>query len=182
MRTLVCSALALSLLLAADAGAAGWPPPRSPVVAEADGYIDIPGAAVQPRKEHVYKAVFNATAAADAPSHLMPALNMAGSELNAFAVAKVPSRNVKFVVVFHGDAIDGILDDAHYRAKFNTPNPNLKVLHEMKAAGVKLYVCGQNLAFANIDPKSIASDVTVASDALIVLMEYQNDGYALLSF
>ena len=162
--------------------AADWPEPKAPVIPEADGYLAIPNAAVPPQKNRVYRVVWNATYAADEPGQLMPALNMAGSELNAFAVAGVPSRNVKFVVVFHGPALNGILDEAHYRAKYGTNNPNLKVLHDMKAAGVKLFVCGQNLAFAKIDPQTISSDVTVASDALIVLMQYQNDGYALLSF
>jgi intracellular sulfur oxidation DsrE/DsrF family protein len=45
-----------------------------------------------------------------------------------------------------------------------------------------MYVCGQNLAFEKIDPTTLAPEVAVASDALIVLMTYQNKGYALLSF
>lgn len=47
---------------------------------------------------------------------------------------------------------------------------------------MRLLVCGQNLAFAKIDPAALTPDVQVASDALIVLMTYQNKGYALLSF
>jgi intracellular sulfur oxidation DsrE/DsrF family protein len=58
----------------------------------------------------------------------------------------------------------------------------LKVLSELKAAGVQLLVCGQNLLAENIDTSSISPDVMVASDALIVLMTFQNAGYALLSF
>jgi len=88
----------------------------------------------------------------------------------------------RFVVVFHGAALDGILDDAHYKARFGVKNPNLKVLEELRHAGVKLFVCGPNLAFAGIDPSTLSPAVTVASDALIVLMTYQNDGYAVLSF
>jgi intracellular sulfur oxidation DsrE/DsrF family protein len=61
-------------------------------------------------------------------------------------------------------------------------NPNLKVLAELKKAGVEIFVCGQNLAHENIDPKIISPDVAVASAAQIVLMTYQNDGYALMSF
>ena len=37
-------------------------------------------------------------------------------------------------------------------------------------------------AFDKTDPKTLSSDVTIASDALIVLMTYQNNGYALMSF
>lgn len=161
---------------------AQWGSPQSPVIPEADGFVIIPNAALQPDKRRIYRAVYNATLAAKEPTQLIPALNMAGSELNALAVMKVPLRNAKFVVVFHGPAINGIFDEAHYKAKFGVSNPNLKVLSEMKKAGVQIFVCGQNLVAENIDPKTISPDVTVASDALIVLMAYENDGYALMSF
>lgn len=178
--------LALPVALAAGVVSSApmppWPAPQAPVISAADGYVAIPNVAVPPDKVHGYRAVFDATKRADKPSELMPALNMAGSELNAFGVAGVPLSRVKFVVVFHGAALDGILDDAHYRAKFGVANPNIAVLLQFKKAGVELLVCGQNLAFEHIDPKSLAPTVTVASDALIVLMTYQNRGYALLSF
>jgi len=161
---------------------AEWPAPAAPAVPEADGYVVIPKVAVAPQPGRVYRAIFDATRGASRPAQILTALNQAGSELNAFAVSGVPPGHVKFVVVFHGDAIDGILDAAHYRAKFGVDNPNLPVLEKMKKAGVELYVCGQQLAGDKTDPATLAKDVTVASDALIVLMTYQNDGYALLSF
>src|SRR5262249_45836636 len=133
-------------------------------------------------KDHMYKAIFEATQFPDHPKQLLPALNNAGSELNALGVEGVPRENRKFVVVFHGPALDGILDDAHYKVKYGTNNPNLKVLSEFKREGVELYVCGQNLASEKIDPATISRDVTLASDALIVLMHFQNDGYAHLGF
>lgn len=168
--------------LAALKGAPHWDPPAAAVIPEANGYISIPNAAVLPDKNRTYRAIFDATRAAKEPSQLVPALNMAGAELNAFAASRVPLRNAKFAVVFHGPAIDAILDDPHYRAKYGVANPNLKVLAELKKAGVEIFVCGQSLARDNIDPKIISPDVTVASAALIVLMTYQNDGYALMSF
>lgn len=174
--------LAAASLFAAALAEAEWPAPVAPVIPEADGYVAIPNAAKAPDKKRIYRAIFDATQGADAPTHLVPALNMAGSELNALGAAGVPLGNAKFVVVFHGAALDGILDEAHYKAKFGTSNPNLKVLAEMKKAGVQLFVCGQNLAFAKVDPATISPLVTVGSDALLVSIEYQNDGYALLSF
>jgi WD40 repeat protein len=41
---------------------------------------------------------------------------------------------------------------------------------------------GTNLVFEKIDPKILSQDVTIAADALLVLMQYQNKGYALMSF
>jgi intracellular sulfur oxidation DsrE/DsrF family protein len=182
LRLIVALPLAFAVGIASPPPTPAWPAPQAPVISAADGYVDIPNVAMPPDRAHRYRAVFDATKRADKPSELMPALNMAGSELNAFGVAGVPLSRVKFVVVFHGAALDGILDDAHYRAKFGVANPNIPVLAQFKKAGVELLVCGQNLAFEHIDPKSLSPTVTVASDALIVLMTYQNRGYALLSF
>src|SRR5438132_1119277 len=161
---------------------AQWPPPKAPVVPEADGYVEIPNAALAPAKKSTYRAIFDATRPADKPTELLPALNMAGSELNALAATNVPLTNAKFAVVFHGPAVDGILDHAHYNAKFGTSNPNLKAIAEMKKRGVEFFVCGQYLAAEKIEPKSFVPEVTVAADALLVLIHYQNNGYALLSF
>jgi hypothetical protein len=49
---------------------------------------------------------------------LVPALNMLGSELNALGAAGVPQRNVKFALVFHGPAIDAILDEPYALMSF----------------------------------------------------------------
>lgn len=175
----VVFAVAAAAAYAADSP---WPPAKAPAIPEADGYVVIPGAAVAPEASHVYRAIFDSNRAAEKPDQLVPAINMLGSELNALAAANVPLRNAKFVLVFHGPAMDGILDEAHYKTKFGVSNPNLKVIAQLKKSGVELYVCGQNLAFDKIDPKSLTPDVAVASDALIVLMTYQSKGYALLSF
>ncbi len=164
------------------AAAAQVSQPKSPVVPEADGYVAIPNVALPPTKASTYRAIFDATRPPDKPAQLIPALNMAGSELNALAAMNVPLKNAKFAIVFHGPAVDGILDDAHYKAKFGTNNPNLNVIAEMKKQGVEFFVCGQYLAGEKIDPKTLTSDVVVAADALLVLMHYQNKGYALMSF
>jgi hypothetical protein len=38
------------------------------------------------------------------------------------------------------------------------------------------------LAGEKLDPKTLTPEVKVAADALLVLMQYQNRGYALMSF
>ena len=178
----VIRAITLFILLASGIANAQWTTPVAPVIPEADGYVAIPNAAVMPTKAITYRAIFNATLAAEKPTQLVPALNMAGSELNVLGATGIPLKNAKFVVVFHGPAMEGIFDDTHYKEKFGVANPNLTVIANLKKAGVKLFVCGQNLAAEKIDPASLTPDVIVASDALIVLMKYQNSGYALMSF
>jgi intracellular sulfur oxidation DsrE/DsrF family protein len=170
------------LIATVTVAAAQWPPPKSPVIPQADGYVETPHMALAPTKERKYQAIFDATRPAEKATQLVPALNMAGSELNALAATNVPLSNAQFAVVFHGPAVDGILDNDHYRAKFGSENPNLKVIAEMKKQGVEFFVCGQYLAGEKIDPKILSQDVTIAADALLVLMQYQNKGYALMSF
>jgi intracellular sulfur oxidation DsrE/DsrF family protein len=156
--------------------------PQSPAVPEASGYVHLEGAPFTPTKDDTYKAVFNATQGAAQPGDLLPALDNAASEVNALAVEGVPLSRAQFAIVFHGGALDGILDDAHYRAKYGVANPNVAVLRKLKEQGTELYVCGQNLVAAHVDPKTLTPEVTVASDALLVLISLQQKGYAVLEF
>jgi len=52
----------------------------------------------------------------------------------------------------------------------------------MKKSGVEFFVCGQYLAAERIAPKSLTPDVTLAADARLVLIHYQSQGYAMLTF
>src|SRR5438132_14395136 len=142
----------ITLISTITLAAAQWPPPKAPAVSGADGYVEIPNAALAPTKTSNYLAIFDATRPADKPTVLLPALNMAGSELNALAAANVPVTNARFAVVFHGAAVDGILDEAHYNAKFGTSNPNLKAVVERKRRGVECFVCGEDLGASATGP------------------------------
>ena len=126
----------LSAIGFANPALAQWAAPQARAISGADGFVVIPGAALPPAKGRVYRAVFDATRAADQPDQLVPALNMAGSELNGLAASHLPLGQAKFVVVFHGSAVDGILDASHHRDKFHADNPNLPVLEQLGKAGV----------------------------------------------
>jgi intracellular sulfur oxidation DsrE/DsrF family protein len=159
-----------------------WPEPKAPVIANADPYVAIPGAALLPTSKSIYKGIFDATKMSKAPDALVPAVNAVGGLLNDLAVGGTLKSNTHFVIVFHGPATDGILDNEHYKAKYGVDNPNLPVLAKMGKMGIELYVCGQHLAGNNIDPKTLTPDVQVASDAYLVLLGYQNKGYGVMFF
>jgi hypothetical protein len=127
MRT-IAAVLALVLAWSSAPAAAAWPPARSPAIPEADGYVEIPGAAVAPDKSRTYRAVFDATQAAAKPTELVPALNMAGSELNALAAAGVPLAKAKFAVVFHGTFAERI-------GRFFSPTPAFAALFTSTGTG-----------------------------------------------
>jgi intracellular sulfur oxidation DsrE/DsrF family protein len=182
MKHILALTVSVAATVATAHSAVEWGTPAAPSISEARGYVSIPNVAIAPDKKRIYRAIYNATLSPREPSQLVPALNMAGGALNAFASTGVPSGNARLVIVFQGAAIDGILDDTRYKEKHGVANPNLKVLSELKKAGVEVFVCGQSILRENIDPKVLSPDVRIASAAQIVLMQYQNDGYALLSY
>ncbi|MBV9217035.1 MAG: DsrE family protein [Acidobacteria bacterium] len=159
-----------------------WPEPKAPAIEKADPYVAIPGAALSPTPKSSYSGIFDATKMAKTPDALIPAVNAVGGLLNDLAVGGTLRSNTHFVLVFHGAATDGILDNEHYRAKYGIDNPNLATLSKMRKMGVELYVCGQHLAGNKIDPKTLTPDVRVAADAYLVLLAYQNKGYGVMFF
>ncbi|MFL6374551.1 MAG: DsrE family protein [Pyrinomonadaceae bacterium] len=172
----------ITCMLTIAASAQKWPEAKAPAFAEADPYVAIPGAALSPNSTSVYSGIFDATKLPSDRKTILPALNAVGGLMNDFAVGGTPDGNVHFVIVFHGAATDGILDNSHYKQMYGVDNPNLPVLAKMRKMGIELYVCGQFLAASKIDPATISKDVTVAADAYLVLIGYQNKGYGLMSF
>ena len=155
---------------------------QHPVISEARGNWPLPNAAVQPDKTRDFKVIFDATRAAAKPEDVVPALAEAGALLNQVGAAGVPAAQRKVAVIFHGAAVDGLLNNESYKEKFGVANPNLNLLRALRQAGVELFVCGQFLHFRQIDPSKIVPDVPLATSAMIVTVTYQNRGYALLPF
>src|SRR6202012_2797490 len=113
--------------------------PQSPTIADGTGYVQIPGAQVAVDPAHAYKVIIDGQSAAANPAELVPALSRASLLLNALAVGHVGKPNQKLVIVFHGPAVDGLLRNDAYRAKFSVDNPNLKVVRELADAGAVLF-------------------------------------------
>ena len=159
-----------------------WPPAKAPAFPQADPYVSIHGAAMSPTKADSYFGVFDATRFPQDRKAILPALNAVGGLFNDLAVGGTPESNAHFVIVFHGAATDGVLNNIVYKKMYGVDNPNLSVIAKMKKMGVELYVCGQFLMSSKIDPATITKDVTVAADAYLVLLAYQHKGYGLMSF
>src|SRR5438552_1796229 len=86
-RSAALGILALLTLSCAVSADASWPEAKSPAIPSASGLVVIPGATHASGRKRVYHAVFDATRGADQPDHLLPALDNAGSELNAIAAS-----------------------------------------------------------------------------------------------
>ena len=65
--------------------------------------------------------------------------------------------------------------------------PDVETIHKnilaaLKKQGADILICGQMVIADKIDPATLTPDVTIGSEAYIVLITYQNNGYAALSF
>ena len=66
--------------------------------------------------------------------------------------------------------------------RLKTPSPRVFRFSTTTCAALPSGPTVKHLAVDKIDPKTLSTDVEIASDALIVLITYQNNGYSLLSF
>lgn len=182
MRYLAMGLSTICIITVFSTQAADAPAPAPPMISGALPYVPIPGAVAAPDKSRVYKVIFDVTHASAKPDQPVDGILFAATDLSALRGQGVPARNTKFALIFHGPAVDGLLDHASYRAKFGVDNPNLEMLSALKRAGVEIMACGQFLGAMKIEPGTLSPDVALASEAFLTLITYQNNGYAVLEF
>ncbi|HVS38265.1 MAG TPA: DsrE family protein [Gemmataceae bacterium] len=172
--------LVLTAALAAGADQAQPPPDKAglvyPLISGHGGVVLLPRAAEQPRKGA--KAVFDVTADAK-PDEVNRGLEQIARLLNLYGAAGLKAEDVKLAAVLHGEADKAVLSDAAYAARCKiAANPNLPLIHELKKAGVEVFVCGQSLHELGFQTDEVADEVPVADSAMLVLVNRQADGYA----
>lgn len=165
------------LTLNANAADIHW---TYPAIANYGPVNPLPHAAVQPKKDKVYKAVFDVTSAEQDASKPNPGLVHVARAVNVFASAGVPLEHLKFVAVIHGPATPSVLDNEQYHAKYGMDNPNIPLIAALREAGVKVQVCGQALADLKYDHDWVNKDVTITLSALADLIVYGDKGYAFV--
>jgi intracellular sulfur oxidation DsrE/DsrF family protein len=157
----------------------GW---TYPVIKDYGPAWPLPNAAVQPNKGRTYKVIFSVENPASNPKTVLSGLAHAARLLNVFAADGLPPNNLNVVVILHGTAGYGAMSNGFYRGKFGVENPNLKLIQELNAAGVQVLLCGQTFHDLNFNEKDLVPDIKLATSAAIVLVTYQNDGYALMPY
>ena len=139
----------------------------------------LPHAAFKPDPRATYKIVFALTMGAPKPTDVDMALDHVARAVNLYAAAGVPLSHMKFVAIVYGPATPIVLDDAHYKAAYGVPNPNLDLIAKLRKAGVVITVCGQAVAEHHFQYAWIDHRVSVALSALTTVTVLQHDGYAL---
>jgi intracellular sulfur oxidation DsrE/DsrF family protein len=106
-------------------------------------------------------------------------LQEVGRNINLHIAAGIPRNKINFVVAVHGGAVRSFYTNEAYQKKYKQDNPNLAVIKELSAAGVKFLLCGQSLNWLKIDRSMLLPEARIALTAQTVLTTYQLKGYAL---
>lgn len=101
--------------------------------------------------------------------------------LNLHAAAGVPKEKMDVVVVFHGPGAMSFLNDEIYNQRFKTNNPNLALVKQLQANGVKFVVCGQTAAFRGFTAASYVPGTLKAYSARTAISDLTQRGYMVYS-
>lgn len=154
----------------------------NPVIPSFGGIYPLEEATVKPDPKLVYKIVVDVVTGSDDPTELSGGLNNVARMLNLHAVGGVPPGKMEVVLAIHGGATFATLNEEAYRAKYGVDNPNIPLVRELKAAGVKLVVCGQSLIGREIALDSVQPEIEIATSMLTTVSMYQLRGFAVFRF
>jgi len=99
---------------------------------------------------------------------------------NLYYAAGVPLDQLKFVVSINGDAVSSALNNDKFSKAYGVNNPNLKMISELKKAGVQVTICDQSVAFHQLERNWIDPMVTHTLSSGTTVATLENAGYAFL--
>ncbi|MEH6406063.1 MAG: DsrE family protein [Leeuwenhoekiella sp.] len=130
----------------------------------------------------IFKVVFNIVDPAEDESEINRYFDSVARFLNMNENAGVPLKNFDLVMVVHGGAAMGLLNNETYKEKYDVDNPNLDLLDALHAANVKVILCGQTAGSRGLSKENIWPNTQIALSAMTALVQLQNDGYKLITF
>lgn len=136
--------------------------------------------AYQPQADQSYKIVVALTSGAAKPDQVNPALDHVARIVNLYVAAGVPLSHLKIVGIAYGATTPATMDNLHYRARYGVDNPNLKLIGELRKAGVTIAVCAQAVAEHHIEYAWVSKEVTIALSGLTTVTVLEHDGYTLM--
>lgn len=153
---------------------------QAPAVVMAGKIHPLPQAAYQPDPQAEHKVVFALTSAPSRPDKISLSLQRLARTVNLYVNAGTPLKHLHFVAVASGAATAMMLADAEYQKHYDTPNPNLAVIEQLRELGVDVVVCGQAVAEHDYQYDWIDKRVTLALSSLTTISELQRKGFALM--
>jgi len=187
VRPLFVTMLGLGAVVVTCCGAlaygAGAPATTTWLYPAVEGYGGVhprPNVPIRPDPAAQYKIVVDVVHTSAGPAKIANSLIRLARLVNLMAYSAVPHDHIHIVAVLDERAGLLALTNAAYRQRFKVDNPNLVLLHRLKAAGVDLLVCSQAMAEAGLADSAIAPDVTVTLSALTDFVVFGERGYSYL--
>lgn len=179
-----------TLLIALAAASGGWllaqnGTPQAapgPVVADLGPVFDVVDPDFPTAIDQDFKAVFDVASSPQDREALNRSIETVARYLNMHARAGVPNERLAAAIVLHGGAGKDALSDAAYAKRYGADNPNSELLRRLRAAGVRIVLCGQTAASRGFHRSELAEPVELALSAMTALVSLQGDGYALIAF
>ena len=153
----------------------------NPIIKNYGTIYEIEGA-VNPDSEIEYKIAVDLKTLQRDKESTNPGLNNVARMLNLHGLGGVKAENLNVAVAIHGGATDVILNNEAYQKKYELDNPNLKLIDELKEAGVELFVCGQSLLARNYEHEEVNSQIKIGLSMLTVVTTYMHKGYYQMVF
>ena len=145
------------------------------------GVIPVKDITDKPDPKMDYKLLFELVSGN--PDSLAKQVNMGlveiARKMNLHVAAGVPLKKIFPVILVHGNALEAFTNNAFYKEKFKTDNPNLKIIRELEEKGARFVACGQAMAFIDLKKESMLPVMNVAMSAQTALSTYQLKGYVL---
>ena len=134
------------------------------------------------QKDKEYKVIFDIYTDTDKKGAVNPLINTVARYLNMHAQNGIPAKNMKVAFVMHGAAAKNALSNEAYQKKYQSDNPNEKLIAALKDANVDIYVCGQSFKSRGLPIDGLSKNVKLSLSALTALVEYQENGYKIINF
>ena len=139
---------------------------------------DVPGATDRPDPSLTYKLAFDITAMPSSADTISPALTGIARMVNTLRAHGVPADRIQATAVFHGLPIVLVTKDETYRNRTGGKgNPNLELIRQLAAAGVKFAVCGGSARAQNYQASDLLPGVTLNLAAPLTFIDLQTRGY-----
>lgn len=138
---------------------------------------DVPGATDKPDPSRSYKFAFDVVSMGG-PANFSSALTSVARVLNTYRGYGVPADHIEATAVFHGATIVLVTKDETYAKRTGVKaNPNIALLQQLAAAGVKMVVCGVSARDQNYVAADLVPQAHMNLSATVTLFELQSRGF-----
>ncbi|MDF2156892.1 DsrE family protein [Algoriphagus sp. CAU 1675] len=144
------------------------------------GVIEVEDPELTYNPELDYKVILDIYGRVRDSSMVFPSFVDLARTYNLHVANGVPKEKLHMVAVVHGGSVIAILNDEEYERKYGIPNPNKEAIRQMAEAGIRFYVCGQNMGMFQFRKDQILPQVKVAISAKTTFVTFGQLGYTYL--